>query len=286
MAWTMTYDLSDFRAAAGRFLRDRPAPHTVLLTALSSLEAVGTDRYGDKPPRYGWWRTPGGSVAGALVWTPPHPVLLSPMPDEALAELARDLRVDAMEPVVGVNAGRRTAETFATAWQRLTGSDPQVARRHRLYRLGTLTPPDPAPPGRGRPATVDDRRLLVAWWQEFAAETGASPLNADRAIDDKLSFDGIQLWEADGEPVSFAGVTRTIAGMARIAPVYTPIRHRTRGYAAAVTAQASRRMVEAGVTELLLFTDLANPTSNSVYQRLGYRVVEDHLVLTFTPAAT
>jgi predicted GNAT family acetyltransferase len=100
-----------------------------------------------------------------------------------------------------------------------------------------------------------------------------------RAVRDKLSHGGILLWEAGGLPVSIAGVTRHVAGMLRVAPVYTPPELRGRGYASAVTAAASLRAREAGAEEVVLYTDLANPTSNSIYQRIGYRPVEDRVVL-------
>jgi predicted GNAT family acetyltransferase len=70
--------------------------------------------------------------------------------------------------------------------------------------------------------------------------------------------------------------------MTRIGPVYTPPGFRGRGYASVLTAEASRRAREAGAEEVLLYTDLANPTSNSIYQRIGYRAVEDRVVLTFS----
>jgi predicted GNAT family acetyltransferase len=69
--------------------------------------------------------------------------------------------------------------------------------------------------------------------------------------------------------------------MLRIGPVYTPPEFRGSGYASAVTAAVSLRAREAGAEEVLLCTDLANPTSNSIYRRIGYRPVEDRVVLGF-----
>jgi predicted GNAT family acetyltransferase len=75
--------------------------------------------------------------------------------------------------------------------------------------------------------------------------------------------------------------------MVRIGPVYTPPEFRGAGYASAVTAELSLRALEAGAAEVLLYTDLDNPVSNSIYQRIGYRAVEDRVVLAFTvPGAT
>lgn len=82
--------------------------------------------------------------------------------------------------------------------------------------------------------------------------------------------------------MSLAGVTRQVVGMIRVGPVYTPPELRGHGYASAVTADVSRRAREAGADEVLLYTDLANPTSNSIYQNIGYRAVEDRVVLAFS----
>ena len=90
------------------------------------------------------------------------------------------------------------------------------------------------------------------------------------------------LWEVDGIPVSQASARPVLAGTSRIGPVYTPPERRRHGYAAAVTAAASRWALDAGAERVLLFTDLANSTTNALYPRIGYRPVGDfadfHLV--------
>ena len=97
-------------------------------------------------------------------------------------------------------------------------------------------------------------------------------------MDDRFSYGGFTLWEAAGQPVSLAGLSRPVAGQARLGPVYTPPGLRGRGYGGAVTWAVSRAALDAGITGVVLFTDLANPTSNALYQRLGYRPVADRTV--------
>ncbi|WP_407288557.1 GNAT family N-acetyltransferase [Streptomyces sp. BP-8] len=280
MAWTTTRDPGAYEAAAGEFLRGRPAEHTVLLSVVSALRELGRDRYGDDAPSFGWWRRGGGAVGAAFVWTPPRTVLLSPMPEGAAAELARAL---AQDPggIPGVNGARAAAEAFAAAWQERRGGTVRLAKRHRRYRLGELTPPDPAPPGAARPATPADRDLLLAWSTAFAAETGGPPPRDARAVDNRIAGGRCMLWEAGGRPVAMAGITPTLCGTARVAPVYTPPELRGRGFAGAATAAVSGAARDAGAHEVLLFADLANPTSNALYQRLGYRPAEEHVVLEF-----
>ncbi|WP_077194027.1 GNAT family N-acetyltransferase [Streptomyces lydicus] len=279
MTWTTTRDLDAFEAAAGDFLRARPAEHTVLLSAVSSLRVLGVDAYGEAAPSFGWRRCGGpAAVDAAYVWTPPRPVLLSPMPDGAAADLA-DVLAAARAGVPGVNAGRAAAEAFAAAWRRHGTVRP--AARRRLHRLTELTPPDPAPPGAARRATPADRELLRGWFAAFAEDIGVAAPRDARALDDRIADGRCLLWEAGGRPVSMAGITRTLVGTARVAPAYTPPELRGRGYAGAVTAAVSQAAKDSGAQEVLLFTDLANPTSNALYRRLGYRPVEDYLVLTF-----
>jgi predicted GNAT family acetyltransferase len=85
----------------------------------------------------------------------------------------------------------------------------------------------------------------------------------------------------DGVPVAMAGRTAAVAGVVRVAPVYTPPALRRRGYGGAATVAVSRAALDGGASDVVLFTDLANPASNALYQRLGYRPVEDRTVLTF-----
>ncbi|WP_153449753.1 GNAT family N-acetyltransferase [Streptomyces smaragdinus] len=276
MTWTTTDLLPDYEAAAGAFLRGDVVRHTVLLTVVEGLRR-DADRFGDDPPRFGWWTAPDGTVRGAYLCTPPFPPLLSTMPETAAAELAR---VHAGEELStpGVNGPVQAARAFAAEWTRLTGIAPAGdGLRSRLYRLDGLVPPERPAPGAARFVHEGDRALLKAWLPAFVAETGTILGNPDRLID-RMTADGLAvLWEDDGRPVSLAARYPQVDGMARIGPVYTPPESRGRGYAAQATASASRAALDAGVKELLLFTDLANPTSNALYQRLGYRPLEDML---------
>jgi predicted GNAT family acetyltransferase len=79
-----------------------------------------------------------------------------------------------------------------------------------------------------------------------------------------------------------AGRSREVAGQIRVAPVYTPPELRGKGYAGGATAAVSQAALDTGAAEVMLFTDLANPTSNALYPRLGYQPVTDFLMLKFT----
>jgi predicted GNAT family acetyltransferase len=151
----------------------------------------------------------------------------------------------------------------------------------RLHRFDALRRPDPAPAGRAAVATRADRPLLVDWYEAFGRDVGEPAGGVAAQVDDRLTYGGLRLWRVDGAPVSLGGVTRQVAGVTRVAPVYTPPEHRGRGYAAAVAAAVTRAALDAGAGDVVLYTDLANPTTIRLYARLGFVPVEDRLVLRF-----
>lgn len=299
MGWTLGSDIGAFTAAAGPFLRARPVEHSLPLTIVDTLLRRGADAYGEHPPLFAWWRPDGGGeVAGAALCTPPFPPLLTALPDAAARELAvlwpygngsraGDTRgADLPGGVAGVNGEHAAATAFAHTWCERTGLGCTVDRRNRLYRLGALTPRVPAPPGRARVADARDRELLIRWQNAFGAEVGVVIPRGDQGVDDALAHGGRTLWETpDGEPVAVAGATPPSGGTVRVVAVYTPPEHRGRGYAGAATTAVSQAALDAGASDVVLFADLANPVSNSLYQGLGYAPVADFAELVFTAGA-
>jgi RimJ/RimL family protein N-acetyltransferase len=278
MSWTFTDDLGSYQAAVGGLLGAEPERNTVLLSVLASLTRLGRTAFGPAAPLLGWW-TGGTGVSAAILQTPPHALLLTALPDRSAAQLARAL-ADGRIALSGINGAEPDATALARAWLDLTGRQGQVSHRQRLHRLGELIWPDTAPEGNARIATTADTPLARSWYAAFAAEAGVSG-GPDRVVDDRLRSGQLMLWEAGSEPVSLAGLTGVIAGTARIGPVYTPPRWRGRGYGAGVTAAVSDLARERGARSVVLFTDLANPTSNAIYARLGYEPVEDRVLITF-----
>ncbi len=281
--WHLTDDVERLLARAGDFLRSRPALHTLPLTVTATLRTRGANAYGTEAPLFGWLERT-GSVCATFFRTPPRRLNLTPLAPEQVDRLAARL-AELGHHLPGINADRQTAEAFAAAWQHRTGATPTLRERLRLYRLGTLVPPRPHPEGRGRVADERDREQLVCWYHEFTAAIG-KPASTDAGswADIRIASGRLTLWETpDGTPVSMAGVTESVAGQIRVTPVYTPTPLRGRGYAGAATAEVSRVALTAGATEVVLFADLANPTSNALYQRIGYLPVTDFAVYDFTP---
>jgi GNAT superfamily N-acetyltransferase len=279
MAWTFTDDIAAYAAAAGGLLSSAPERHTVLLSVLGTLTSHGPNAFGPAAPLLGWW-SDGGAVTAAVLQTPPHALLITGFVGGWAAELATAL-ADRGSILPGINGAVQDAAAFALAWQDVTGTHGQAHQRQRLYRLGKLIPPNPAPAGGARVATADDTAIARSWYSAFAASAGQEDAPPGM-ITSRLGAGQLMFWEAAGEPTSMAGMTEVIDGTARIGPVYTPPGLRGRGYGAGVTAAITELAIDRGAASVVLFTDLANPTSNSLYLRLGYEPVEDRVVITFT----
>ncbi|MGH3300747.1 MAG: GNAT family N-acetyltransferase [Streptosporangiaceae bacterium] len=282
MAWQLTDSLEDFERAAAGHLRADPVRQTVPLSVLASLRHSGPSAFGADPPVFGWHQRIDGTVDGAVLQTPPFPLLVGTLPAGSVPGLLAVLAAERGLPAA-VNLAATDEADFLTDWTAATRGAGTAGSRSRLYLLGSLVPPEPAPPGAARLAGQPDVDLLVSWSDAFLVEAGgAGPGNSRQIVADRLSHDGLTLWETGGEPVAMASLTRIVAGVARVIGVYTPPARRRRGYAGAVTAAVSRAALAAGATGVVLYTDLANPTSNALYQRLGYRPVADRVLLRLT----
>lgn len=287
-------DPGAFLAAAGEYLAADPVVTTVIASVTQRLALA--DERGLPPgehPR--WWalvRDEEGAVSGVAMRTAPfepHPLYVLPMPDDAAVELAR-LMHERGEAIGGVNGALPAARVVAEETARLAGGEVRVHEHLRLFELGELVVP-PSPPGRLRLATPDDVDLALAWFHAFgmaAAEQAgrdephaAPDLTADEMLL-RIEQGVVWFWEDErGERVHLTGANPPAHGVTRIGPVYTPIGHRGDGYASAAVAEVSRQYVEQGV-RCCLFTDQANPTSNKIYQALGYQPVADMVNLVIT----
>ncbi|MFE9851230.1 GNAT family N-acetyltransferase [Streptomyces sp. NPDC005576] len=271
--WHLTQDVEDFLAHAGDFLRSRPALHNTPLTDIEKLRMRKPDAQGPVTAVFGRQEVR-GEVHGVFYLTSRGRLGLTPLSVEQTEALAARLAVLGHSPA-HVIADHDTATAFAHSWQRHTGAASALFWRTHLHRLGTLTPPRPRPEGRGRLTGATDREHLVRWCREFCVEVGEQPsievIDAGSWDDSRFGDRHFTFWESpEGTPVSMAAATSLIGGMVRIDPVYTPAHLRGRGYAGAVTVEASRAALDAGASDVVLFTDPDNPTSNALYRRIGY----------------
>lgn len=272
-------DPEAFAARAVPLLETREAECNL---ELGIIDGIRAGRYREEPPLLATVED-GGEVLGVAIRTPPHGLLLSSMLPPAGAEAVAEWSLRSGDPVAaipGVQGEVSVAEAFVEAWHRGGGRRMAVHRDERIYRLTEVRPPDPAPLGSVRSIRASDRSLLVGWYRAFAIDTNdPDQIDAEWAVDRLIAAGsaslGLYVWEVDDEPRSMAGHGGPTPHGMRVGPVYTPPEERRRGYAGALVAALSQRLLDAGREFCFLFTDRSNPTSNHVYQAIGYEPVCD-----------
>jgi predicted GNAT family acetyltransferase len=216
----------------------------------------------------------GGEIVACALRAPPHKLLVTRCTEEALALLIEDMAsLDRALPAV---LGTETvASQFAQVWTTRRGQRVRTGKRQRIHELRQASPGIPQPAGNFRPAQEPDLELVIAWTRAFLKEGDIwEPTDPAQIARDRLSQNGLFLWE-NGEPVSVAACGGKTPNGIRINLVYTPPQQRRRGYASACVAALTRRLLQQGNQFCCLFTDLANPVSNSIYRRIGYQPVCD-----------
>jgi predicted GNAT family acetyltransferase len=223
-------------------------------------------------------------VVGAASWTPPYNLLVSSMPPEGPGSLAAAAieRATALgiRPC-GVVGPAESARAVAAAWTAVTGDTIAVDRPILLNELGSLREVA-TPPGAGRRGVADDAQVIAAWLEDFSAEIEhIAPADSRGMADHMLESGHVDLWIAEGEIVCMVG-HRVAAGVVRVGPVYTPPEHRNHGYARRLTYEVTAAALELpGVHHAMLFTDAANPVSNSIYRQAGYEPRGEHVEIDF-----
>jgi hypothetical protein len=286
-------DPQAFLTAAADHLAADPVLSTVVATVTTRLRDEWAELEDPAPAVANrWWvlvQDDAGSIVGAGMRTapsPPYPPYLMPMPDQAADRLAREL-FERGEDVGGVNGALPAIQVFAGTYAALAGAEVSVGMHTRLFELGELQPP-PAAPGRLRPARAGDLDLAIDWFEAFgrdADEQAGRPAGTHsdtgvgypdpEGIRRRIDAGRLWFWEDDdGTPVHLTGANPPAFGVSRIGPVYTPAAFRRRGFAGAAVSEVSA-ILQSNGERVCLFTDQANPTSNSIYQAIGYRPVVD-----------
>lgn len=268
-------DPGAFSGRAGPFLNAHEPEHNLPLGLLGRLL--------EEPRLYGFGPAfvvaeDGGRVVGCLLRTPPHGVVLSRFDSLEAVDLVVGAILDMHPGLPGAVGPHDVVERFSSAWSELTGAQARIGIRQRVH-CASVVRGLPRAPGRMREAGPDDIPIVLDWLDGFAAEAlGETPHREEAEASYRrreADPDGAWLlWDDDG-PVSLAGYGNPTPTGTRIGPVYTPPEHRGRGYATSLVADLTAERLAAGLAFCFLFTDLANPTSNAIYARIGYEPVAD-----------
>lgn len=253
------------------FLGSKPVHHNVILTLLHARVAE------HKPGRY-WVATDGDAVVGFVFQSPlSFQAIVTPMAPEVVPPLV-DAISDAKVRLPGVTGDVTTAAHFAGQWAERQKSAVVPFMGQRIYEVDEVEVPT-AVRGHFRKAVIGDRERLIDWVCRFYADTGVQDSSSESIVDRRLPAGQLYLWDNAGA-VSVASRTVPVEGVVRVQLVYTPPENRSKGYASACVARLSKQIRDEGY-RCILYTDLGNPISNSIYRRMGYRAVVEGIQYRF-----
>jgi predicted GNAT family acetyltransferase len=277
--------VQEFLATTATFRAADPLRTNVIGSVALSI-ADGDRTYDD----YRWWvvRDDTRRIVGIAMRTAPFNMVVTSMSSDAARELGRSV-AQFDDSLPGITGSKDVIEALVEGYvgSNSAGSRRRLteARRDLLYELEELVTPDVE--GFARPAHHDDLELLAPMMSEFLRETEQMRISVSESHDStrrKINEGSLYCWVVSGDVVAIAGHANVVATgsivIGRVGPVYTPPQHRRHGYASAVTAHVTRSLIEGGA-RVMLFTDAANPTSNSIYQAIGYRLVDELIEVRF-----
>jgi uncharacterized protein len=253
---------------ADKFLSSKAVEHDLILSILRGRVE------NSKPGRY-WIALCGEKTVGVVVQSPlEYPAVLAPMEPRVVSAMV-DAIAEGGVTLPGINGDAATAARFAGQWSDRSKSAAIPIQGLRLYELveaGEV----PRTEGYLRQAGREDRSLMILWTRGFQDEIGEPTTDTELRVDRGLAAGQLWVWDRKGETMSMAVSRETTQGVVRISGVYTPPEKRNHGYAAACVHALSERLRGSG-HRCILYTDLGNPTSNSIYRRIGYRAVAEAL---------
>jgi predicted GNAT family acetyltransferase len=254
---------------AGEFLSSKAALHNLILSILHARVAHAD------PGRY-WIALYGEkNVVGVLVQSPlEYPAMLTPMEPPAVVAMV-DAIAETGLTLPGVNGDAATAASFAGQWSERCKSAVKPFQGLRLYELLEVGEV-PRTEGHLRQVGLDNRSLMILWTRAFQDEIGESANDTELRVDRGLAARQLWVWDKKGEPMSMAVSREPTHGVVRLSGVYTPPERRNHGYAAACVHALSEHLRGSGY-RCILYTDLGNPTSNSIYRRVGYKAIAEAL---------
>ncbi len=275
MIATIYQNANEFLQKTQTFLEENEAANSLMLGISFRLKQF-PDRIKTTP--YLITVVDGNELILAAVMTPPHNLVIYGHKHKnasAFEVLAQKLRADQVFPP-GVLGPSSVANGFAKTWAGVSGGKYRQGMSQRIYELRKVIPPQQLPPGQMRPATESEVDLITQWalaFQEEALSPG-DPEQAQEMVQQRISSQEFYVWD-DGQSASVAAKARPISNGIMVNLVYTPPKFRRQGYASACVAVLSQLLLDSGWQFCALHADLSNPTSNYVYQAVGYRPVCD-----------
>ncbi|MEM7373974.1 MAG: GNAT family N-acetyltransferase [Bacteroidota bacterium] len=219
-----------------------------------------------------------GQLLTAAIQTPPHNLVLSPMPAAMVQPFARLLHQKGIS-FPGIVGPESEVKAFAAMWEDLSGHPTRIEFAQMIYRLNAVHPISVSS-GEFRIARIKELETVAKFFQDFSEVALPEREKAIRTLDihrekaaKRIDKGEIFLWHDQGDIVSMAGISAPTTNGVRINAVYTPKELRGKGYASSNVAALSQHQLDNGKQFCFLYTDATNPTSNKIYQHIGYEFI-------------
>jgi hypothetical protein len=288
MNFTQYTDVKEFYRDTYDILLRHEAQNVIPLGNLI-IGNKGEDKEGWRDPA-NWFMATVSNAEGihlTALMTPPHNLTFyatDNIENPHALECLVDELIKTNNTFPAIMAEKSLAESFVKLYTAKKGIGYEVEKNQRIYEMTALNPDIKT--GTVRPAKESDMAFLPYWGEAFHSECYNNPMHVPNDVEGyRYIIDTRKnryIMEEDGIPVTMAGISRELVNVCVVGPVYTPPYFRRKGYASACVAAVSQIVFDKGYKKCVLYTDLANPVSNSIYMKIGYVPVCDSVVIKWT----
>lgn len=259
---------------ATKLFRSLEPVRTGLITSIATSVANGSRTY----EGYFWWAaTEGGEIKGLAIRTLPYGYVFSPMSKDAVEALYSYISVE--DAVANEFAGPKSVVNLL---EKVTGNSVIEDESELIYENNNLISAPSV--GECKLATESEYDLIFGWMKSFMEITGLRAYNLENVVKSAIQEGRFYLLYVEGRPVSLGGHSgfQEFNGFSvgRVGPIYTPLEHRKKGYASTITSHITRHLISLGARPTL-YTQADNPTSNKIYQEIGYTLVDENRRIVF-----
>ncbi|MCR8644229.1 GNAT family N-acetyltransferase [Paenibacillus sp. N1-5-1-14] len=190
--------------------------------------------------------------------------------EEMLMNLVNHLK---HQTIPGISGEPELIEHFAQVYSKETNLHYHTHMMMESYCCPNLVKPEGVK-GELRKAAEQDIDVVAKFLVEYAEEAHGLSVNLEDQIpvaERTIHAGNLYLWIVEEQVVSMANIAHRSPRHGRINSVFTPKSQRKRGYASAITAEICSILREEQFIPVL-YADLSNPTSNKIYQDIGFVV--------------
>ena len=179
----------------------------------------------------------------------------------------------------GIIGTKEHCDIYQEAYKRITGKVLSIQMNQRIYDCKKVIN-NSMSIGEVRLAIENDIDSIISWAYHFSKDVGdmISMEEARKNLEYQVANKTLFVLTVNDVLVSMAARSRSLEKTESVGYVYTPLQYRNKGYASQIVSEVTRKVLADGKIATL-YTDLSNPTSNSIYMRIGYEPYCDSVMM-------